>query len=118
MRALLLLALVGIVSIPSAWGRSDETTVLRVGCKELSAIYDKNGEQKLLAMQTTSASEALRAGICLGSVREYLRANPTCGGGSLQPLQWFDVVQRIADQSDGGRFVTVDQLLRAASCGY
>ena len=41
------------------------------GCHELVNIYKSKNEQKLLAGQTTSLSESLRAGYCLGVMAEY-----------------------------------------------
>lgn len=40
-------------------------------CQELIAIYNKNGEQRLLAGVSTSVAEAMRAGICRGMIEEH-----------------------------------------------
>lgn len=41
------------------------------GCSELVQIYKTRSEQRLLAAQTTSLSEALRSGYCKGVIDMY-----------------------------------------------
>lgn len=115
MKVLMVTALLSSMFISTAWARSDEAAELRTGCTELIGIYDKRAQKKFLAMQTTSASEALRAGYCLGVVREYLRTKPMCGFGMPAGGDWYPVAERIA--SGGDRAITINQLLKEAACG-
>lgn len=45
-------------------------------CHELVKIYKTHDKKALLAAQTTSLSESLRAGYCLGVLKEYSIQTP------------------------------------------
>lgn len=70
---------------------SNDPEHLIQSCQELVAIYNKRGEKYLAAGLTTSLSEALRAGYCMGVVDEY-RRNYECDTDS-----WFRQAQAIAE---------------------
>jgi hypothetical protein len=112
MKSILAAALICLVAVP-AWARSDDAAELRQGCSELVDIYKARDQKKFLAMQTTSAAEALRAGYCRGVVIEYLRSNSYCSYGWPANDDWFAVARNVAAQGPGA----VRDTLRAASCG-
>ncbi|WP_439147421.1 hypothetical protein [Vibrio sp.] len=62
-------------------------------CVELVNIYDSKNSQRLLAAQTTSLSEGLRAGYCLGVLQQYETSEYGCRSN------WFDRAQFIAHES-------------------
>ncbi len=59
------------------------------GCNELVNIYKSKNKKHLLAAQTTSLTESLRAGFCLGVIKEYSK-NHRCRS------DWFDRAKFIA----------------------
>ena len=52
--------------------------VLISNCKEFVAIYDRKGEEQLLAGLSTSVSEAMRAGVCRGIIEEHKNHDSNC----------------------------------------
>lgn len=61
-------------ALPSAMVQArDGSEHLIQSCKELVGVYAKREEMRLAAGLTTSLSEALRAGYCMGVVEEYRR---------------------------------------------
>jgi hypothetical protein len=62
-------------------------------CVELVNIYDSRNSQRLLAAQTTSLSESLRAGYCLGVLNEYAKSEYRCR------TDWFRRAEFIASYS-------------------
>ncbi len=65
------------------------------GCNELVQIYKTRGEQRLLAAQTTSLSEALRAGYCRGVIDSYKDKK-----GYRCSSDWFEMASYVAHQLD------------------
>lgn len=61
------------------------------GCQELVAIYSNHDERRLMAGVTTSVSEAMRAGYCMGVINEYQRTT-LCG-----VRDWHVLASRIAE---------------------
>ncbi len=59
-------------------------------CAELINIYVSKNEQHLLAAQTTSLSESLRAGYCLGVLEQYEKSKYNCRSN------WFKRAEFIA----------------------
>jgi hypothetical protein len=70
---------------------NDDAEYLIHSCRELIGIYAKRDEKRLAAGMTTSVSEALRAGYCMGVVEEY-RRHYECGTDD-----WFRQAQGIAE---------------------
>ena len=60
-------------------------------CKEVVEIYKSRDEKRLLASQTTSLSEAMRAGYCIG-----LLATTGCQSRFMKS-NWLDAAKRIAE---------------------
>lgn len=109
------IVIIMMLAAAPAW--ADEITDLRTGCREAISIWDKRAEKKLLAMQTTSASEALRAGYCRGVVVEYLRTSRPCFPQQNAVETWREMAQRIASgQADQAG--NIDKMLNRARCGY
>lgn len=52
---------------------SSDTSRLIEGCQELTEIYSSHDQERFLAAATTSLSEAMRAGYCLGTLTEFKR---------------------------------------------
>ncbi|WP_143870667.1 hypothetical protein [Catenovulum sediminis] len=59
-------------------------------CAELINIYASKNEKHLLAAQTTSLSESLRAGYCLGVIDQYAKSEDHCRS------DWFKRAEFIA----------------------
>lgn len=81
-------------------------------CTELVNIYDKHDQLRFAAAQTTSLSEAMRAGYCRGVLDEYQR-NYQC-----RTRDWREQANTIAKgahEQPGAQ--NVDHLL-ATACGY
>lgn len=81
-------------------------------CKELVRIYAKRDEQRLLASISTSRSDALRAGWCMGVLDEYRRHS------SCDTDDWFTQALRIAATPialDGKEYVTADLLEKSCA---
>ncbi|MCW8158569.1 hypothetical protein D7243_20560 [Stutzerimonas stutzeri] len=70
---------------------NNDPEYLAHSCRELVGIYAKRNEKRLAAGITTSVSEALRAGYCMGVVEEY-RRHFQCRTGD-----WFRQAQGIAE---------------------
>ncbi|MGV3002728.1 hypothetical protein [Vibrio sp. E150_018] len=62
-------------------------------CVELVNIYESKNSKHLLAAQTTSLSESLRAGYCLGVIEQYAKSEYGCRS------DWYDRAQFIARES-------------------
>lgn len=62
-------------------------------CVELVHIFDSKNSQRLLAAQTTSLSEGLRAGYCLGVIDQYEKSEHRCRS------DWYERAQFIARES-------------------
>ena len=62
-------------------------------CVELVNIYESRDSQRLLAAQTTSLSESLRAGYCLGVLNEYAKSEYRCRA------DWFRRAKFVASYS-------------------
>ena len=100
--------LVSVLS-PSMSLASNSTKKLIESCYELVGIYESKNKKALLAAQTTSLSEALRAGYCRGVIAEYKRQN-VC-----RRTDWFDMAKFIAHQfSFESKFKSTSKLLRLA----
>ncbi|MDH2373893.1 hypothetical protein QD228_08605 [Cobetia sp. 3AK] len=75
-------------------------------CNELVGIYAERDKQNLLAGVTTSVSEALQAGYCMGVLDEY-RRHDRC-----YSHDWFTQAQKIAEMSVGySERISVNELL-------
>jgi|GEM_PF-1126811 len=59
-------------------------------CAELMNIYSSKNEQRFMAAQTTSLSESLRAGYCLGVLEQYAETEYSCRS------DWFKRAEFIA----------------------
>lgn len=64
------------------------------GCSELVQIYKSRNEQRLLAAQTTSLSEAMRAGYCRGVIDSYMQQNRY----HCSSTDWFSMASFISTQ--------------------
>ncbi|MBR9883491.1 MAG: hypothetical protein GYB21_07460 [Oceanospirillales bacterium] len=76
-------------------------------CGELISIYKSRTEKRLLAAQTTSLAESLRAGYCIGVLQEYARANRFCR------RSWFERATLIAQIKDWNSFSEEELLERS-----
>jgi len=97
-----------------AWARDlysgTDAAFLQRSCGELVKIYETRDQRSFLAAQLTSLSEAMRAGYCIGTIQEYLRA----GGGCSRDEDWHAYALRIAVQSPVAARGSREQLLRKA----
>ncbi|PXF30059.1 hypothetical protein WH50_17355 [Pokkaliibacter plantistimulans] len=89
---------------------STDATRLIEGCTELVNVYTKRDELRFAAAQTTSLSEAMRAGYCRGVLDEYQRHN------YCTTQDWRKLANTIASQALE-QPQNIDSLLRKA-CGH
>jgi len=87
-------------------GADITTQTLISSCRELIAIYDRKGQKQFLAGISTSAAEALRAGICRGMLEEHSR-HDDCNAG------WYEEALKIAGSKIDPE-QDVEQLLETA----
>lgn len=97
----LLTTLILSVSLPL----SAQTLSLVDSCVELVNIYESKNQVKVFAAQTTSLSESLRAGYCLGVLQEYSQ-NQYCR------KDWFKKAEFIAKFQTQTDMISERQLLK------
>ncbi|WP_218938226.1 hypothetical protein [Parashewanella tropica] len=88
LKTLLFSAIVTNMFIANVQAKEPKMSLIE-GCHELVNIQKNKNERRLLAAQTTSLSESLRAGYCLGVIAEYARTKD-CHS------DWFDRAKFIA----------------------
>ncbi|MET4161266.1 hypothetical protein ABIE61_001098 [Marinobacterium sp. MBR-111] len=76
-------------------------------CGELVSIYKSRNEKRLLAAQTTSLAESLRAGYCIGVLQENARQQRYC------QRNWFERATLIAQMKDWKGFSEEELLERS-----
>ncbi|MPX89665.1 hypothetical protein EHW58_02570 [Salinivibrio sp. VYel1] len=81
----------GLLLVPAITSASPPP--LADSCAELINIYVSKNEKHLLAAQTTSLSESLRAGYCLGVIEQYAKGDYHCRS------DWFKRAEFIAKYS-------------------
>ncbi|UKA11943.1 hypothetical protein WAX86_19455 [Photobacterium damselae subsp. damselae] len=74
-------------------------------CTDLINIYDSKESQRLLAAQTTSLSQSLRAGYCLGVIQQYKKNRGYCY------KNWFEQAKFIASYELKNTYLSDDELL-------
>ncbi|MGF1749536.1 hypothetical protein [Vibrio cionasavignyae] len=79
---------------------------LTESCVELISIYASKNEKHLLAAQTTSLSESLRAGYCLGVIEQHAKAEYGCRSN------WFKRAEFIAKYALEERPPSEQKILR------
>lgn len=86
------------------------------GCTELVQIYKRRDQKRLLAGQTTSLSEALRAGYCRGVIEQYKQQNNSYRNGCH--ADWYAIAEFVARQNGvEQKFGGMDFLLETACHG-
>lgn len=83
-----------------------KTPPLIESCAELVNIYASKDKQHLFAAQTTSLSESLRAGYCLGVIDQYAKSEYSCRS------DWFKRAEFIAQYALEENPPTERKLLR------
>jgi len=87
------------------------------GCTELVHIYEKRDKKRFLAGQTTSLSEALRAGYCRGVIEQYKEQNNHYSRGCH--TDWYEIAEFVARQNGAEyKFGAMDSLLETACRGH
>lgn len=109
LKTLTVCCLLATLLSPLAQANNDPEHLIE-SCKELVGIYAKHDQQNLLAGMSTSLSEALRAGYCMGVVDEYRRHN-LCGRND-----WFSQAARVAEMPITFAKRTTVEALLAHSC--
>lgn len=105
-----LLVFIAAVSVNSSAADIDGETLI-LGCQEYVAIYDRRGEKSLLASVSTSPAEAMRAGICRGTLEEHAKhQRHSC----VTP--WYQRALFIAKQ-DPEQYKHSSELLLDEACG-
>ncbi|BBB29879.1 hypothetical protein [Neptunomonas japonica] len=95
------LMLILMLSVPVAASELSITD----SCAELVNIYKSHKEQRFLAAQTTSLSEGLRAGYCLGVLEQYSKNHYRCRSN------WFKRAKFIAQQQGLDSYFSEQELL-------
>ncbi|RUO45948.1 hypothetical protein [Pseudidiomarina donghaiensis] len=81
-------------------------------CQAVTEIYNAHNEKRFLASQTTSLADAMRAGYCLGVMKQY-----QCR--QMGKYSLFESARRIAILDDEGSdniHTSVDRILRQGVC--
>lgn len=105
MHAFIITCLLSVLSINVVQANDDPKHLIQ-SCQELVGIYSKRDEKNFAAGLTTSLSEALRAGYCMGVVDEY-RRNTRC-----YVDDWYSQAKKIAEYPlSFGKRTSVDGLL-------
>ena len=99
--------LVALLSIPVSAAELSLTD----SCAELVNIYKSRQEQRFLAAQTTSLSEGLRAGYCLGVLEQYSKNHYRCRSN------WFKRATFIARQQGLDSYFNEKELLEKSCEG-
>lgn len=103
--AMIIVFLMSIVQGTVVQAANDPEQLIQ-SCQELVGIYNKRGEKHLAAGLTTSLSEALRAGYCMGVVDEYRRK------ARCYVDDWYSQAKKIAEYPlSFGKRTSVDGLL-------
>ncbi|WP_444891997.1 hypothetical protein ACJJIE_13290 [Microbulbifer sp. TRSA001] len=106
-----LLTLLAFISTNSFATEVDSKTLIH-SCKEYVAIYNRRGEKGLIAGISTSVAEAMRAGICRGTLEEHTKHEPySCGS------QWYQQAVYIAKQDPETYQGSRERLLEKACAG-
>lgn len=88
-------------------GATESRFSLIDSCGELVSIYKSRNEKRLLAAQTTSLAESLRAGYCIGVLQENARQQRYCRHN------WFERATLIAQMKDWKGFSEEELLERS-----
>ena len=105
LHAMIIVFLMSIAQSTVVQANNDPEHLIQ-SCQELIGIYNKRGEKHLAAGLTTSLSEALGAGYCMGVVDEY-RRNTRC-----YVDDWYSQAKKIAEYPlSFGKRTSVDGLL-------
>lgn len=98
-------------SIPAAQA-SDDPQYLIQSCQELVDVYTDADQLRTIAKVTSSFSEALRAGYCMGRVDEYRRSY------ECATEDWFEQAKRISEMPESfSARTTVNELLEHSCAG-
>lgn len=100
----------------SAMAGDIESADFQRGCGELLKITQARGERRYLAWESTSASQAMRAGLCQGTLSEYLRHGQCPRGTRVAVRDWYEMAQRVV-AVDLGKARGLSKLLDTAACG-
>ncbi|RUO47805.1 hypothetical protein CWE21_08200 [Pseudidiomarina aquimaris] len=81
-------------------------------CQAVTEIYNAHNEKRFLASQTTSLADAMRAGYCLGVMKQYQCRR-------LGKYSLFESARRVAisdDESSDNRHTSIDRILQQGVC--
>lgn len=113
MKYILSIAIIGVlIAAPPQADASTNPEKLVESCVELVNIYKKRDEMRFAAAQTTSLSEAMRAGYCRGVLDEFQRSY------RCHTDDWLSQAATIASHAfENPIDLDADTLLTEA-CGY
>lgn len=100
-----------------AFSRELDVAGFQDGCQKLLEIAKARTQDRFLAWQTTSPAEAMRAGICQGTLAEYLRSRRCPTGQRAIVADWFEMAGRVT-AVDLRRVRDLTDLLNVSACGY
>ncbi len=96
----------GLLLVPAITSAKSQPFSLADSCGELINIYASKNKKRLLAAQTTSLSESLRAGYCLGVIEQYAKSEYSCRSN------WFKRAEFIAQYAQEENPPSESRLLR------
>ncbi|WP_076543073.1 hypothetical protein [Shewanella sp. UCD-KL21] len=85
----------------------DDAEILVQACQEAVTIFQKRDEKRLLASISTSTSEALRAGYCIGVLQQYIKQNSSCRYSGYKQTNWYPMAEALASISFGSNAMQV-----------
>nr|WP_067297733.1 hypothetical protein [Marinobacterium profundum] len=92
----------------------NDSQFLIESCREVVEIFSRRDEKHMLAAVSTSLSEAMRAGYCIGVVQQYRNDGPDCRN-RYSSRDWFTVARLIAELPVSEEY-SVSRMLQAVSC--
>lgn len=108
----LLSSIVSSFSMADAFSSADGKMLIQ-SCREAVKLFENRDEPSILSGFTTSLSEAMRAGYCIGMIEQYLSMTGNCNGFVTS---WKPVAELIAKQNENSFPRSSQRLLEFAAC--
>jgi len=96
----------------------DDTQFLVESCREAMELFKGRDEPAGFAAFRTSLSESMRAGYCIGVLKQYARTSNNC---YYEHRDWYGMAEYISAVSDSditSQYSSPDKLLLKSYCDY
>ena len=80
---------------------SNDGELLLQSCREAVELFDPKGNLGDYAALHTSMSEAMRAGYCIGVVKQYIQGSHSCDSKRNKNARWLEIATMLANVSMG-----------------